>query len=177
MRNRSSLLVVVGSLVLVGCVGSIEPAGPLEAGPDADPAASDPDPTAPDAAAVAGPCDEAVAMAASGKHKPGEPCLSCHRAGGPGPAFTLAGTAYTTLAGGTPVVGATVHVVDATGADVALVTARNGNFWTAQPFAFPVTVRASRCPETRPMIGAVSATGADCNRGGCHTAGFRIYLP
>ena len=46
-----------------------------------------------------------------GHHNPGQDCLnSCHNHG-----FTLAGTLYTSGTGSTPINGATITVVDATG--------------------------------------------------------------
>ena len=107
------------------------------------------------------------------------PCNSCggnHSAGGDGPAFTVGGTLYVDLAGSTPIANAAVHILDADGDDVVLTTAANGNFWSTDAFAFPVTTHASLCPDTDPMIAPLDPSGGDCNKGGCHTAGFRVAI-
>jgi hypothetical protein len=130
----------------------------------------------PDASELA--CEEPVQNVGSGNHNPGQPCMMCHSPAGPGPNWKLAGTVYTDAAGTDPVVGATIVVIDANGTRFELPTATNGNFYTPQNVAFPVTVEASKCPDSNPMI-AQSATG-DCNSGGCHSAGStsgRIHLP
>jgi hypothetical protein len=144
-----------------GCVGTMEEKFPLAAGPGPDGAA----------------CDEALVSGDDGHHKPGEPCLTCHAAGGDGPAFTVGGTLYEDLAGTATLADATVHVVDADGQDLALPVAANGNFWTAAPLAFPIRTHASMCPDTNPMLSPLDASGGDCNKAGCHAAGFRVALP
>ena len=68
----------------------------------------------------------------------------------------------------------TIHVVDAKGQSLSLVTALNGNFYTATPVTYPVQVKASLCPSTVSMVGPVQAPGS-CN--GCHSSGFRIHVP
>lgn len=164
--------------LLSGCVGYIDnvggppPEGPSESAPGPDAGAA----TNPDAGATGVACDLPVTTTQSGKHKPGEPCLTCHT-GASAPRFTLGGTLYTGVANTTPVTGATIHVIDATGTDIPLVTALNGNFWTTRTIAFPVKVSASRCPDTKPMLSEVSESGANCNMAGCHAQTFRIFLP
>ena len=165
-------------LGLVACNGTIEGIGTGEVtgddpGPDAGAAVDNATSDATPAAA----CDNAVTTTNDGKHKPGEPCLQCHTAGGEGPAFTMGGTLYTGAASTTPIAGATIHAVDGNGVDVKLVTALNGNFWTNKTIVFPVTVRASRCPDTKAMIAPVATAGGNCNMGGCHGTGARVYLP
>ncbi len=148
----------------VACTGTMEERFPLvAAGPDAG-------------APVAAACDDPVDTTDDGYHNPGQACLACHNGAG-APAFTIGGTLYADLAGATPVVGATVHVVDAEGTDVAMVTGANGNFYTTAALAFPVTTYASSCPDERDMISQVDASGGDCNKGGCHAEGFRATLP
>jgi hypothetical protein len=172
---------MLATLVLAACgVGEIT--GPPPGSPDA--AAGGPDggggtdaqvqAGSPDAAPAA--CKPAVATTASGQHNPGTACLSCHRAGGGAPTWTLAGTLYDRSAGGTAIAGATITVTDANGATFDLVSARNGNFWTSQPVAMPATIVASMCPDTVPMISTLSS--GDCNS--CHTGGGspgRVHLP
>lgn len=174
MRFRHVLIALV---LLAGCdVGSIanrqEPTGD---GAEPDGTGGGDLPDGPDAASVA--CDEPVASAASGEHHAGDACLGCHGGGGDAPRFSLGGTLFDALAAGGPVVGATIRVVDAAGVEVALHSARNGNFWAEQDLSFPLTVLASSCPDTRAMVAPVQQAGADCNAGGCHDADFQIHLP
>ena len=124
----------------------------------------------------AGNCDPAVASGLpSGKHNAGKVCLDCHDGTGAAPRWTAAGTIYTTTDGASPLAGATIHLADAEGKQIALVSAQNGNFWTEEELSFPLTVLASRCPTERAMGGAVPETGAACN--GCHADAMRIALP
>lgn len=143
-------------------------------GPDAAEAAG-----TPDSGAAAADCTPAAGTLPNGNHNAGLTCIQagCHNGAGVPPKWTIAGTVYTTLAGGAPVAGATVHVIDADGDELQLVTASNGNFYTAAPVTFPVTTRASKCPDSRPMVATVAETGASCNIAGCHDADLRITLP
>ena len=84
------------------------------------------------------------------------------------PTFTIAGTLFAGPSGNNPVSGATIIVVDASGAEVTLSTAANGNFYTAAALALPVRVKATQCPKTRTM--QTAATGS-CNTTGCHGLG------
>jgi hypothetical protein len=121
-------------------------------------------------------CKPAVTSVASGHHNAGADCFQCH--GGQGaPRFYAAGTAYTTATSSTPLVGATISVVDKAGVKVDLVTSSNGNFYTSTPLSYPLTVYASKCPTVMPMTGKVNAGG--CNASGCHVAGTphgRVHL-
>jgi hypothetical protein len=148
---------------VTACVGTMEEKLPIAA-------------DGPDAGASAGACDPIEAPASDGHHNAGTACQDCHAAGGGAPTFTAAGTVYDGVAGA-PVAGATIHLIDADGNDIALVSAANGNFWTTQAVTFPLTTHASACPDTMPMISPVTESGADCNTGGCHADGFRIHVP
>jgi hypothetical protein len=131
-------------------------------------------------AAITANCEQPVQTNASGEHNAGQPCMPCHAAGGGGPIFTIGGTVYTTKLGGTPVVGGTIIAKDANGATIKLISAQNGNFWTNQAVAFPITVSASRCPDTQPMLSPVNLEGGNCNAAGCHTpqtATGYVHLP
>jgi hypothetical protein len=110
--------------------------------------------------------------AGSGHHNPGMDCMSCH-ASVPGFQWTVAGTLFGAVSGGTAVSGATIEITDASGAKIDLVTADNGNFFTTQPVVFPLHVRASRCPADISMSSAVDQ--GSCNS--CHGSAFRIHLP
>lgn len=113
-------------------------------------------------------CESEVAPNGDGHHNAGQPCLTsgCHRNGG-GPVFTVGGTLFTDRGGNGLVGGATIVVVDGDGVTAKLVTASNGNFWTSQPLAPPLLVRASQCPNDVPMI-SLSQSG-DCNSASCHS--------
>jgi len=85
---------------------------------------------------------------------PGQDCLSCHDGRG-APAFSAAGT----WAGP----GATVTLTDSAQKVVTLVTNQVGNFYTAEPLAFPITVSV----DGRTMPDPAGYGG--CNR--CHGSG------
>jgi hypothetical protein len=162
------------ALLLACDIGAV----PSGAAPEPDdPAGVDP---AGEGAPDAGPpveiaCDDPVPDVESGEHNAGRACLDCHDGGGEAPTFRLAGTIYSALNGGTPVVGATVRVSDAGGAEHIAISARNGNFWIEDVIALPVQVSASSCPSAMPM--AAPAGVGNCNASGCHDADFRIHLP
>ncbi|MBW2264154.1 MAG: hypothetical protein JRG91_19490 [Deltaproteobacteria bacterium] len=104
-------------------------------------------------------------------HAPGTLCISCHTMYWP--IMTVAGTLYADDAGMTPVMGATIVVTDATGAEVRMVTTINGNFYTDRAVTLPLTVAGSRCPDHAAMLSSTS--GGECNS--CHGPGARIHLP
>jgi hypothetical protein len=161
MRSRIALSVWLLAAV-AGCHGVLS-VDPQQDGPaaDADPAQ----------------CDPIVPATADGHHNPGMDCMLCHTAaqGTSGP-FTLGGTVFTDATGSAPVSGATVHVVDATGKEVAIQTAQNGNFWTTEALTFPVTTFASGCPDEIHMISEVASPGG-CNSSSCHGSANRVHLP
>lgn len=143
-----------------GGAGGEDPGGG-NAGPDAAPI--------PDGADLS--CAEAQTATDDGHHYPGMPCAGCHD-GAIGPSFTVGGTLYADAAGSQPVAGVTITLIDADAKRIDMVASQNGNFWTAQAVAFPVTTYASSCPDVVPMM-TQSASG-DCNSGGCHGAGAAI---
>jgi hypothetical protein len=112
-------------------------------------------------------------------HQVGNDCLGCHGAGNQtdgAPLFSIAGTLYDGANGANPVPGATIVVVDATGATLNLSTATNGNFFTGAPVQLPVTVKVSQCPGTHTMQ---ETTTGSCNSANCHDAASvngRVYL-
>ncbi len=185
MRLSPSLAALVSTfaLILAACevgdingrtpgapdaAGAAGPDGAPSVGPDAAPGSGG------DASTLA--CKDPVATQASGEHNPGTTCMSCHGAGGNAPRFTMGGTLYATPAGGAPVVGGTITMVDAAGKTIDVVSAKNGNFWATQAITYPVTVYASRCPDVQPM--SQQALSGDCNS--CHTAGVgpgTVHLP
>jgi len=160
-------------------VGSRGGEGSGTEGPDAgasDPA-GDGDGSGVDGGTVAtGDCDQPVTSGlASGEHNAGRNCLDCHDGNHGAPHWTAAGTIYTAATGGAALPGATLHLTDDTGNEIILVSAANGNFWTTESITFPLHARASSCPSTRQMGGAIPDGG--CNQSGCHDSARRIALP
>jgi hypothetical protein len=86
--------------------------------------------------------------------EPGEDCLECH-GGGEAKRWTAAGTWDGE--------GRQVQIQDANGKRFALRTNQAGNFWTAEPIAFPLRVSV----DGRVMPDPVAYGG--CNR--CHGEG------
>lgn len=123
-------------------------------------------------------CDpQKIEAIPSGHHNQGLGCITggCHDGGTPqAPQWTAAGTLYRGAGGGAALAGGTIDLVDANGTEVTLVSAQNGNFWTAQTLVFPLTVKASDCFESRMM--PTPAPLGSCNQGGCHES-RRVHLP
>ena len=82
-----------------------------------------------------------------GHHRAGEDCLGCHRQGGDGTPFSVAGTLYADTGGTAPAAGVAIHVLDAAGADVAMITATNGNFWSTDPLVAPAVAYQRKVSE------------------------------
>ena len=172
--------VALAAVLISGCVvGDVPPAG---GGSNSD---SAPDAVTGGGGGVGGTdagsgsaafaCRNKVTNVGSGNHHPGEDCQgSCNNHG-----FTLGGTIFAAPNSATPLVGATITVVDAAGKTFDIASQSNGNFYTSTPVAFPVTVTASLCPSVAPMITQVTATMDGCNKGGCHVTGAQgvIHLP
>jgi hypothetical protein len=142
-------------------------------GSDGGAPATDPDGGALPAADLGVQCIKITTPLTSGHHNPGAACLDCHTGGG-ATLFTAGGTLYNTVTGGTAIAGATIRLTDAAGKVVDIVTSTNGNFYTSTAMTFPVTARASGCPNDVSM--SSKATG-NCNMSGCHTSTFRVHLP
>jgi hypothetical protein len=120
--------------------------------------------------------------------RPGQDCLECH-GDGPVPGepptvadrvaaahrWTVAGTVYPTpdAPEGPGVAGATVHVVDATGRALTLETNLAGNFYSAEPLAFPLEVTVQHAGRSASMEDPVPYGG--CN--GCHRLPPRQEAP
>jgi hypothetical protein len=152
------------ALCITACVGTLSEKEPAAQSDGVDGGAQQSD------------CDPALTTTVGGHHNDGQACQLCHGSGGGAPTFTLAGTVYDGLNSSAAVTDATVRVLDAQGTELSLPTTDNGNFWTTQALTFPLTVSISRCPDTVPMVTQVAQSGADCNVGGCHASGFRIFL-
>lgn len=160
------------ALAVSGCTGFVESGG----GIGGDSSATDAPGSSVDAAvdSSGAACRAQITNVGSGNHHPGMNCMDgCHNHG-----FTLAGTLFapgTT----TPVVGATITVVDAANVSFDMVTQRNGNFYTSTRVTFPVAVAATSCPDLVHMAGQVTAGNGGCNAQGCHATGGQgaIHLP
>jgi hypothetical protein len=148
-----------------GSKGAIDDAGSALDGSSSDLASS---------ADLAPNCINLTTANGDGHHNAGTDCLTCHN-GAAAPLFTVAGTLYTSINGGTPIAGATIRLTDGKGTAVDLVTGTNGNFYGTGAVAFPVTARASGCPNDAVMSAQVQSTGGSCN--GCHGTGNRVHLP
>ena len=120
-------------------------------------------------------CDKPVVSMEAGGHNPGMNCMMCHQGSNRFP-WTIAGTLYADANGAVPLSGATIRIVDASGAETKLVTARNGNFYSTTAVRYPLTVKASRCPDNAKMGVTITAPGS-CNAAGCHDPGRRLHLP
>lgn len=171
-------LPALASVVALSCnVGDVSEGGPnvasdaaaavTDGGGEADALAADPD------------CEPAATPNGNGQHNAGISCIvgGCHDGASGPPLWTLAGTLYTDLEGTTPLAGGTLIFTDANDQEIKLTTASNGNFYTGDAIAFPVKVKASRCPNSLSMDMAITTAQASCNQAGCHAAGNRIYVP
>jgi hypothetical protein len=121
-------------------------------------------------------CSPPVTGVGDGHHNPGKNCMSCHNSLAASLKWTVAGTLYDAVSGGSAVAGATVTVTDANGKKVTMISQTNGNFYTTEHVVFPLNAGASSCPDSVRMNGTVTG-GGSCNRTGCHASGFRLHLP
>lgn len=114
-------------------------------------------------------CADPVATSDDGHHFEGMACLGCHT-GSTAPEFTLGGTLYADPDGTTALDGLNISLVDDSGAQIDLISALNGNFYSTDPIVFPVTAFVSACPDVVPM--PILLAVGDCNS--CHIPGDRI---
>jgi hypothetical protein len=102
--------------------------------------------------------------------RPGEQCLSCHRAGGQAATriWTAAGTVFAseTSAADEGVAGAVIEITDKTGKTEKLTTNDVGNFYTRVPLEKPLKMRITYQGKSADMPIALDAEGA-CNA--CHS--------
>ncbi len=117
-------------------------------------------------------CEAAQAPGATGMNQ-GQACVSCHANQSGNRRFTVAGSLFSDAMGTSALSGATITITDSANAVTKLTTGRDGAFYTTKSVVFPVTVSASKCPDTEEM--PTSPTSGDCNS--CHTSGNRIHLP
>ena len=119
-------------------------------------------------------CRNQITAVGDGHHNAGLDCQgSCHNHG-----FTLSGTIYgankTTAQSG-----ASITVVDANGNSFDMVSQANGNFYTSNTIAFPVTITASMCPSVATMSATITRASG-CNSSSCHAPGGTqgaVHLP
>lgn len=116
-------------------------------------------------------------------HRPGQPCVTCHEARGPGrPEMRFGGTIYAVKGQTQPLANVTVHLVDAMGSKIDATTNSAGNFWVTSDAwdpVWPVHVSLEYGAQQAAMSTHVGRTGS-C--GDCHfdppakdTPG-RVYL-
>jgi hypothetical protein len=165
------------ALLCLGC--AVEPPS-QPAQPDASPPA-DAAPGAPDATPL---CDNAETPTAY-HHDPGYEygnggidgagCLGqCHQGVGTGPTFTIGGSLWNRrLAGGDPIAGGIVYVIDGSGKVIKMVTNEAGHFWYRGAVTQPLRAYATGCPDTLAM--EANTTG-NCTAGACHGSNNKIYL-
>ena len=128
-------------------------------------------------------CDVGTCGGAGSQMLPGANCLNCHTAGsgageeGEVPSFSLAGTVFADASGTEGLEGATVHVTDAEGTLVTMMSNAAGNFYTTDPIVLPVTATVEIDGGVAEMTSYADAGG--CNS--CHTcegvAGGKLVGP
>lgn len=96
------------------------------------------------ALAAAGGCADIAGFDNNPQMRPGQDCLACHSATGlaSGLNFTLGGTIYPAAYAGTEggLGSAEIDVVDHDNRKLALLSNGAGNFYSAEPIVFPITV-------------------------------------
>ncbi len=180
---RLRLVVAAGIGWLPACAVDSGPSISYDAAPPPDGA---PPPIDATPAVDATPaCDDAVLeVAETGHHTSrydrsnggGAGCLGqCHNGNGLGETYTAAGSLWNRrTAGGDPIAGAYVYIIDGDGKVVQLMTAQNGFFWTHEELAAPIRTYASGCPSA---LGMEDNTTGNCNSAACHSEDNKIYLP
>jgi hypothetical protein len=112
-------------------------------------------------------------------HNAGKDCMSCHRTGGgEAPRFSFGGTLYDQK--GSPVAGAEVRLVDASGKAVSAYTSSTGTFYSGTTFAAPAHVGARSATASSEMLSELQAADGACSS--CHCTGANctvglVHLP
>ncbi len=104
------------------------------------------------------------------RHRPGQPCLTCHGGDGPGPDFAIGGTVYAVRNGSQGLGNVSVILTAADGSTKTLVSNDVGNFyleasrWTP---TFPLFVRLEAGGVTKEMNTRMGGSGscATCHYG------------
>jgi mono/diheme cytochrome c family protein len=129
--------------------------------------------------AIANLGGEAPGVAPGPRHRPGQPCLTCHGPEGPAdPELAVAGTVYAVRGGQDPLPGASVAVTDVRGASRVMRSNEVGSFWITKAEwspAFPLSVELEAEGIRRAMTTRISRDGscASCHRDG----GDRTFMP
>jgi hypothetical protein len=111
----------------------------------------------------------------------GTNCQDCHKNGGTGPAWGIAGTIYAAPTGAVIVAQAEVRLVGPTGTELAKVyTDALGNFWSDPiaggiPAGSKIGVRNGTLTKLMSTALAGDNDGA-CQRAGCHAAGAQGHM-
>lgn len=118
------------------------------------------------------------------EHRPGQPCVVCHSAGGPAEKapFVIAGTIYENGNSQVGLAGAAVSFVDSVGGRRIADTNAAGNFYITESdwrdLAFPFKVAVQQGPNTKEMNTTVNREGscAFCHKGrGSYDAITQVY--
>lgn len=112
---------------------------------------------------------------------PGQNCMACHHSGAEAKAWTVGGTVYGAVDAevNAGVSGVRVRVTDATGWTFSLRSNQSGNFYSAEPVTYPLTLCLERSGSSLCM--QATDSGGSCNT--CHTlppsgeAAGRLYAP
>lgn len=124
--------------------------------------------------------DEKPGVPTGPRHRPGQPCLTCH--GGAGPAnreLAVGGTVVATRGSSEPLVAARVTITDARGAARTAQTNGAGNFAIPKAdwpdITFPLRVVLEAEGVRREMVSSIGRDGgcATCHR----DAGDRMLMP
>jgi hypothetical protein len=135
-----------------------------------------PDPVREDLEAEQGP--EQAGVPKGPLHRPGQRCLACHRAGGPSPPFSVAGTIF--LREGEPIAapGIDIAIRDARGEERTFQSNAVGNFYVPEAAwspTFPLSVELRTGERGIAMRTEIPREGA-CNA--CHRgAGDAHHMP
>jgi hypothetical protein len=135
-----------------------------------------PDPVREDLEAAQGP--EAPGVPRGPLHRPGQRCLACHRDGGEGPAFSVAGTVFARQGETAAASGVDVVLQDARGEQRAVVTNEVGNFWIAASEWAPTFPLRAQVRANGTTLRMRTELGREGSCGACHVgAGDARHMP
>jgi hypothetical protein len=102
-------------------------------------------------------------------HRPGQPCLVCHGAGGPSSTlFVLAGTVYAKQGESAPAVGANVIIEDSTSTFYSATTNSAGNFYITPDDWMPTLPAQASVQMGQTTQQMTTHIGRDGSCAGCH---------
>ncbi len=122
--------------------------------------------------------DEDPAVPQGPEHRPGQPCVVCHSAGGPASnaPFVVAGTVFATKGKADGADGVTVFLVDSVGARRSADTNGAGNFFVTESdwkdISFPIKAGIKKDKDQEVMNTTINREGS-CNF--CHKPGQGTY--